>query len=93
MQRLENDYPGDAGWQALAGLYEEDYLDKNARALADALNGHLDMAVIIYGKRGLEEGLWWIEQNVPALDGLRPLDCVSDPTLIRRLRTALMRMP
>lgn len=93
MERLEDDYPGDAAWQITVSLYEEDYLDNDAHTLAQALGGHLDMAVIIRGKRGLEEGLWWIEQEVPALDNIRPLDCLDDPVLIKRLRSALMRMP
>ncbi|KTC53070.1 hypothetical protein AO262_20535 [Pseudomonas fluorescens ABAC62] len=93
MERLEDDYPGDTDWQSSVSLYEEDYLDDEARTLAEAMGGHLDMAVILRGKRGLEEGLWWIAQQVPALDGIRPLDCLADPILIKRLRTALMRMP
>ncbi|NWB88968.1 MULTISPECIES: hypothetical protein [Pseudomonas] len=93
MEQLENDYPGDASWQALVTLYEEDYLDEQARQLASAMDGHLDMAVILYGKRGLKESLWWLEQPVPALDNLTPTQCLGDPILIRRLRTALMRMP
>jgi len=93
MEQLENDYPGDASWQTLVTLYEEDYLDDQARQLACAMDGHLDMAVILYGKRGLKESLWWLEQAVPALDNLTPTQCLGDPTLIRRLRTALMRMP
>jgi hypothetical protein len=93
MEQLEDDYPSDADWQVLVRLYEEDYLDDNARTLAKQLDGNLDMAVILYGKRGLKEGLWWIEQQVPALDDIRPADCFKDPKLIKRLRTALMRMP
>jgi hypothetical protein len=93
MERLEDDYPGDANWKTLVALYEEDYLDDNARELAARLDNQLDMAVIIYGKRGLKEGLWWIEQRVPALDDLKPVDCLNDPTLIKRLRSALTRMP
>lgn len=93
MQRLEEDYPGDAAWQAFASLYTQEYDDANSRALADVLSGHLDIASIIYGKRGIKEAFWWIEQSVPALDGLRPLDCLADPVLLRRLKTALMRMP
>ncbi|WP_338522062.1 hypothetical protein NUH87_17720 [Pseudomonas batumici] len=93
MQKLEEDYPGDTGWQALVALYEEDYLDDQARQLAAVMNEHLDMAVILYGKRGLDEGLWWLEQQVPALDDLKPMECLHDPILIRRLRTVLMRMP
>ncbi|WP_347928389.1 hypothetical protein [Pseudomonas helvetica] len=93
MEQLEDDYPGDAEWQVLVQLYEEDYLDDDARTLAKRLDGNLDMAVILYGKRGLKEGLWWIEQQVPALDNIRPSDCLKDPKLIKRLRAALMRMP
>lgn len=93
MGKLESDYPGDAQWQSLVALYEQDYLDEHARALARLLGNHLDMAVIIYGKRGREEGCWWIEQSVPALNDLRPVDCLVKPHLIRRLRSALMRMP
>lgn len=93
MEKLEDDYPGDAEWQVLVQLYEEDYLDDDARTLAKQLDGNLDMAVILYGKRGLKEGLWWVEQQVPALDNMRPADCLKDPKLIKRLRTALMRMP
>lgn len=78
MEQLEDDYPGDAEWQVLVQLYEEDYLD-DARTLAKRLDGNLDMAVILYGKRGLKEGLWWIEQQVPALDNIRPADCLKDP--------------
>lgn len=93
MHRLEDDDPGDVDWQRTVALYEEEYLDDNARELAALLDDHLDMAVIIYGKRGLEEGRWWITQQVPALDNLRPLDCLKSAKLIRRLRSALMRMP
>ena len=82
MQQLEEDYPGDVVWQTFANLYLQEYDDANSRQLADVLDGRLDIASIIYGKRGIKEALWWIEQNVPALDGLRPLDCLVDPVLL-----------
>ncbi|CAD0262881.1 hypothetical protein ACLIMJ_00345 [Pseudomonas veronii] len=90
---LEDEYPGDADWQSMVALYKEDYLDEDARTLAQALAGDLDVAVVLRGKRGLKEGLWWIERKVPALDNVRPVDCLEDPRLIKRLRTALMSMP
>lgn len=93
MEQLEDEYLGDADWQVLVRLYKEDYLDDNARTLAKQLDGNFDMAVILYGKRGLKEGLWWIEQQVPALDNIRPVDCLKDPKRIKRLRAVLMRMP
>jgi hypothetical protein len=90
---LEDEYTGDADWQDFVDLYNKVYLDDNARTLAKSLDGNLDMAVVLYGKRGLEEGLWWIEQKVPALGNKRPADCLKTPKLIKRLRMALMSMP
>ena len=90
---LEDEYPGDAVWQSTVALYREDYLDDDAHTLAKALGGDLDLAVVLRGKRGLKEGLWWIDHKVPALDNVRPADCLEDPRLIKRLRTALMSMP
>jgi len=93
MKRLENYYSGDNDWSDFVELYAEDYLDDNARTLSAKLNGALDLAIVIYGKRGLREGEWWIKQEVPMLDDLRPLDCLNDPELLKRLRECLMRMP
>ncbi|SFL55904.1 hypothetical protein [Pseudomonas sp. NFACC46-3] len=90
---LEDEYVGDDGWRSFVRLYEEDYLDDSARTLAKAMDEHLDLAVVLYGKRGLEEGLWWMEQKVPALGDLRPTDCLKKPKLIKRLKMALMGMP
>lgn len=93
MGQLEKYYAGDESWEKYVKLYEEDYLDDNAHTLAKSIGGHLDLAVVIYGKRGLKEGLWWLEQNVPALNNITPIDCLASPKLIRRLRETLMRMP
>ncbi|MGW1442806.1 hypothetical protein ACWA06_08695 [Serratia rhizosphaerae] len=93
MSSLEFYYAGDEKWKRYADFYAEDYLDDNARMIAKRLNGNLDLAVVIYGKRGVKESLWWIEQSVPALEGLKPIDCLKKPELIKRLRECVMRMP
>lgn len=90
---LENAFPGDAAWDEFAALYRAEYAGADAERLAGIMGGHLDIAVVICGKRGLAEGCWWVNQCVPALDGVRPLDCLRSPVLLRRLKTALMRMP
>lgn len=92
MPPLEEDYRGDDYWAKFVMYYFENYLDDDARKISAKINNNLDMAVVIYGKRGLDEGLWWIEQEVPALDNKRPLDCLEDPALIKRLRVCLTRM-
>lgn len=93
MPELERYYSGDADWNDFVKLYSEDYLDDNARILSKKLKGALDLAIVIYGKRGLREGEWWIEQEVPMLNDIKPLDCLDNPDLLKRLRECLMRMP
>ncbi|KHK62354.1 MULTISPECIES: antitoxin Xre/MbcA/ParS toxin-binding domain-containing protein [Pseudomonas] len=90
---LEDEYVGDAGWQSFVQVYEEDYLNDDARALAKAMDDHLDMAVVLCGKMGRERALQWLERSVPALGDKRPADCLKSPKLIKRLRMALMSMP
>ena len=93
MPGLEKYYAGDEIWGRSVEIFSTHYLDDNAHFLAKKLDGHLDLAVIIYGKRGLKEGLWWIESEVPALEGVKPVDCLNDPELLKRLRECVMRMP
>ena len=93
MPSLEYHYAGDKKWKSYSDFYAEDYLDDNARLLSEKLDGYLDLAVVIYGKRGLKEGLWWIEREVPALEGVKPINCLNNPELLKRLRECLMRMP
>lgn len=92
MPPLEEDYRNDDYWYDFVKYYKDNYLDEKSKKISSKINNNLDMAVVIYGKRGLEEGLWWIEQEVPALENKRPIDCLEDPDLIKRLRVCLMRM-
>lgn len=93
MSKLESYYVGDEAWGRCVEIYSAHYLDDNARELAKKLNNNLDLAVVIYGKRGLNEALWWIEREVPALNGVKPIDCLRAPQLLKRLRECVMRMP
>jgi hypothetical protein len=92
MTGLEIYYAGDETWKRSVKIFSDTYLDDNARFLSEKLDGHLDLAVIIYGKRGIKEALWWIEQEVPALEGMKPVDCLKEPELLKRLRECVMRM-
>jgi len=93
MPGLEKYYAGDESWSRSVEIFSAHYLDDNARLLAEKLEGHLDLAVIIYGKRGIKEALWWIEREVPELEGVKPVDCLKNPELLKRLRECVMRMP
>jgi Protein of unknown function (DUF2384) len=56
------------------------------------LDGHGDIASVVWFLMG-DSSVAWISQPDPALDGLRPIDCLASPSLIRRLKSMLMRMP
>ncbi|MFC6572123.1 hypothetical protein [Pseudomonas sp. S1_A06] len=71
---LEDEYVGDADWQHFVRLYEEDYLDDNARALAKAMDDNLDMAVVLYGKEGSRKGSGgWNRPCPPWATNARPI--------------------
>lgn len=93
MSPLENHYTGDEKWNDFSDFYSQDYLDDTARNLAKKLEGHLDIAVVIYGLLGPKESFDWIDKKIPALDNISPKDCLKSESLLKRLKSALMRMP
>ena len=59
----------------------------------ERLNGHLDIAKVVYWQCGMKEWcLEWIECKPPALGGLCAVDCVMDKKLIKRLKECMLRM-
>lgn len=93
MPNLERYYSGNDYWIIFSNLYKEyKYTDK-VQELARKFNDDLILASVIYGKIGDEYYLTWIENKIPALSYLTPLDCNNDLTLLTRLKEMLMRMP
>ncbi|EEX2834006.1 hypothetical protein [Escherichia albertii] len=93
MHHLERYYSGNDNWIVFSNLYKE-YKDiKKVQELARKFNDDLILASVIYGKIGDGYYLAWIENKIPALDYLTPLDCNNDLALINRLKEMLMRMP
>lgn len=92
MHTLEKYFPGDEKWQRFANMFDEFISKQEVQDLAKKLNGDVKLAAVIYGSvgSGCER---WIASKVPALDDISPLECIGDPGLLNRLRTALMRMP
>jgi len=93
MEKLEAEYPGDDEWELFYRLYESMYQSHEIMKLAAELEGRKDIAVVIYGLLGEEECFEWIHKKIPILDELTPLACIKSVSLMRRLKTALMRMP
>ena len=93
MHHLERYYSGNENWIFFSKLYEA-YKDiEKVQGLARKFNDDLILASVIYGRIGDEYYLTWIENKIPALDHLTPLDCNNDISLINRLKEMLMRMP
>jgi hypothetical protein len=87
--RLEEHYPGDRAWSNFVTSVTPHEL-KNE--LVKQLQGHEDIATVISSLMG-ESSPRWISQPVAALDGLTPKGCLANPSLVRRLKSMLMRFP
>ena len=90
---LEKFYKGDKYWNNFVSVFpkhEELLDDKKYLELYNKLNMNQDLSVVIYELIGAENSINWINSNNPALDGLKPLDCLNS-CLLNRLRTMLMR--
>lgn len=90
MNHLEQYYPGEEDWIIFSDLYSN--IPQSA-ILSELESKFKDrsLAIVIAGILG-DMSQEWINKKIPALDNLRPVDCVDDPRLQKRLRTMLMRM-
>jgi hypothetical protein len=89
--QLEQQYAGDDAWTTFVAAIPEGSGQCPAE-LVKALNGHVDLAKAAFFHVG-EVALSWVNNTVPALDGLTPVECAREPRLVVRLRSMLMRMP
>ncbi len=90
---LEKFYKGDKYWNDFVSVFpnhEKLQEDKRYMRLYEELNMNKDLSVVIYELIGIENSIDWINSNNPALDGLKPLECLEG-CLLNRLRTMLMR--
>ena len=90
---LEHYYGGNEAWNHFAALGIDEW--KNCPfqdELLDAVDGALDLAMVIYHEfdKHYDE---WIENPVPALGDMSPKECLKTDWGVKRLRECLMRMP
>jgi hypothetical protein len=91
--RLEEHYAGDEAWAAFVEALPDEWDQCTFKEeLWLSLQGNVDLAKLIYFQ-ARDTSLAYINKPVPALDGLSPIACLATPTLLRRLRSMLMRMP
>lgn len=85
-------YYDDNLWKDYVKLYESFWIDSEyQKKLLENLNDKIDIAKVIYGILE-EESLRWIEKIIPALGNIKPIDCIDNEILSRRLKTMLTRM-
>ena len=91
--RLEDHYCGDAAWNAFVEVMSSEWDSCEFKEeLVRRLDGHLDIAKVVHAIV-LEHSLSWLTKASPALDGSRPVDCLTTLDGIRRLKSMLMRIP
>lgn len=89
----EAEYMGDRTWYELVKAFDGVYNDADVDILTDKMEGARDLAIVVNGKIGVRGGLEWSERKIKMLDNLRPVDCLDDPGLIKRLRQYLIELP
>ena len=91
--RLEDEYPGDEAFARFSKAFEQHWLAfAGKQALLEKLSGDVELARAVAGQCA-ESSLEWLDQEVPALGSMTPLECLATKSGMRRLRTCLMRMP
>lgn len=78
-------------WTRYSKLFIEP-VDSEQFELLSKQTGDKELAKVIWGTMN-NESLNWINKNVPALEGLKPVDCFSTKELKNRLKECLLRMP
>ncbi|MGB1269691.1 MAG: hypothetical protein ACPG45_08115 [Flavobacteriaceae bacterium] len=92
MIELEQYYKGQKSWENFIEVF--DYNWKNSeiqKTLLTKVDDRIDLAKVIDYIIG-ETSLSWLNNNIPALDNLTPLECLKSEKLINRLKVCLMRM-
>ncbi len=90
---LEEHYLGDENWYNFVSLFKLEWQKCPFKTeLVEKLNGMEDLAMVLYGTC-LNSSLNWVENKIPALDGLTPIECLKNDSGIKRLKTCLNRMP
>ena len=79
-------------WTDFSAHYEQFPDGAVPESLLKELDGDLALSKVVAGVVG-ETAEDWIRRAVPALGGLRPVDCLHEEPLRHRLQVCLERMP
>jgi hypothetical protein len=91
MIELEKYYK-EENWNDFVKVFEKDQEKSNEElTLIDLINGNDQLARVIFESLGYES-LNWVNQRIPALDNMKPIECITNSNLEKRLKVCLMRM-
>ncbi|MEZ5007636.1 MAG: hypothetical protein R2753_05720 [Chitinophagales bacterium] len=89
---LENFYKGDEDWRNRVTVDSKLWTNSVSQIeLLEKLDNHLDIAIVVNGKLG-DSSLSWIDGEIPALENLKPVDCLQSESFMKRLKVCLSRM-
>ena len=92
-QGIERQYPGDDALRRLLDCYEAEWRQGPfPQQLVDAVGGDELLARGVHALAG-QHWRQWLDQSVPALQGLTPRQCLDSPATVVRLKALIMRMP
>ncbi len=84
-------------WNDFTGFYKEkEYHYESLESFEKfkkKLNNDSIIALIIWELIGSNFANNWIKTPNDALDKLKPIDCINDTNLVKRLKVLLMRLP
>ena len=89
---LEQYYKGDTAWNDYAKAVKDEVGICPLRHDIEKFIPDSDIANVICFLVG-SNSLAWINQSIPALGGMTPLECMKSQKGVQRLKTMLMRMP
>lgn len=90
--KLEQYYSGDESWENFSNAFNEVWTESNfQKQLLSLLDNQTDLAKVIY-YHNIESSIEWLYSKIPALDNLKPIECLKDTELTKRLKVCLMRM-
>lgn len=93
MIKLENYFSGEKTWNKFFEMCNDynDSQNEDFKKLLKYLNNNFELTTVIFFRRG-KHSIEWLNSNIPALDNLKPIECLKNEKLILRLKECLLRM-
>lgn len=91
MTKLERYYDDESWFEFIEQLNKQHKKSNMESILSDLLRGNQELAMAIYETLGLQS-LDWMHQRNYSLFNIKPIECLGNDNLEKRLKVQLMRM-